>query len=335
MSIDDTSPALSVRNLSVRFTRASGVLRRIRTLTAVDDVSFDVAAGTTLGSVGESGCGQTTLARAIMRLVPATSGEVVVNGRDFLAFSGNAPRSARRHMQMVFQDPIASLNPRMTIERIVAEPLEVHEHLTRSERRGRVAEMLDRVGLPQDAIARYPHEFSGGQRQRVGIARALILRPSVVILDEPVSALDVSVQAEILKLLRELQKELHTAYVFIAHNLAVVRNLCDDVLVMFFGRIVESGPARAVLDSPQHPYTIALRAAAPQIGRRLLFQPQLTDAPLSPWNPPAGCVLHARCRFAQPRCSIDQPTLLVRAPQRPLVRSACHFAPVRDSAGTR
>lgn len=332
MHTTDAPTALAVRNLSVRFTSASGWLRRdVRTLTAVDDVSFSVAAGATLGIVGESGCGKTTLARAILRLIPATTGEVIVRGENFLALHGPALRRARRAIQMVFQDPVASLNPRLTIERIVGEPLEIHEGMSPAQRRTRVVEMLARVGLPADAVSRYPHEFSGGQRQRIGIARALILDPKVVILDEPVSALDVSVQAEILKLLRELQRSMNIAYVFIAHNLAVVRNLCDSVLVMYLGQVVEAGPAQTVLDAPRHPYTMALRAAAPEIGRCAPQTSELRDVIPSPWNPPAGCALHPRCKFAQARCTAERPPLIVRDPAETRVSVACHFTPIRES----
>lgn len=324
-----TPPALEVRRLSVHFSRGGGLLRRpTAVLRAVQDVSFSVPRGSIFGVVGESGCGKTTLARAVMRLIPAVEGTVHVEGTELTRLTGGVLRKARSAMQMVFQDPFASLNPRMTIEQIVREPLDIHKpRLTSRERKSDVAEILTRVGLGLEALGRRPHEFSGGQRQRIAIARALILRPKVVILDEPVSALDVSVQAQILNLLLELRETFQLSYLFIAHNLAVVRRFCDQVAVMYLGRIVETGPARAVLDSPLHPYTVALRSAAPDLevsADTAASCMKLIGETTSPWKLPAGCALHPRCRFASPRCREQTPELIARTSGGVVHSCACH-----------
>ena len=261
-----SAPLLSVRNLSTHFRVRSGwsggghEVRR-----AVDGVSFDLLPGRTLGLVGESGCGKTTLGRSILRLIPATAGEVLYEGRNILTLDRSATRQLRRKMQVVFQDPLGSLNPRMTIGSNVAEPLVVHRLGRRRERRTQAATMLERVGLSADAMQRYPHEFSGGQRQRICIARALITQPKLVILDEPTSALDVTIQARILTLLDELRRDLQLSYLFISHNLAVVQNFCDEVAVMRAGRIVEHGQTKQVFADPQHDYTRALLSAVPSL----------------------------------------------------------------------
>ena len=261
-----SAPLLSVRNLSTHFRVRSGwsggghEVRR-----AVDGVSFDLLPGRTLGLVGESGCGKTTLGRSILRLVPISAGEVLYQGRNVLSLDRSSMQQLRRKMQVVFQDPLGSLNPRMTIGSNVAEPLVVHRMGTRRERRTRVATMLERVGLSADAMQRYPHEFSGGQRQRICIARALITQPKLVILDEPTSALDVTIQARILTLLDELRRDLQLSYLFISHNLAVVRNFCDELAVMRAGRIVEHGQTKQVFADPQHDYTRALLSAVPSL----------------------------------------------------------------------
>ncbi|MCH8854479.1 MAG: ABC transporter ATP-binding protein [Planctomycetes bacterium] len=261
-----SAPLLSVRNLSTHFRIRRGLwgggheVRR-----AVDGVSFDLLPGRTLGLVGESGCGKTTLGRSILRLIPATAGEVLYEGRNILTLNRSATRQLRRKIQVVFQDPLGSLNPRMTIGSNVAEPLVVHRIGTRRQRRTQVATLLERVGLSADAVQRYPHEFSGGQRQRICIARALITQPKLVILDEPTSALDVTIQARILALLDELRRDLQLSYLFISHNLAVVRNFCDEVAVMRAGRIVEHGPTKQVFADPQHDYTRALLSAVPSL----------------------------------------------------------------------
>lgn len=260
-------PLLSVRNLRTWFPVTGGVFRRrVGEIKAVDDVSFDIEAGRTVGLVGESGSGKTTVGRTILKLTPATSGEVLYEGRDILPMSEGTFRPLRKDMQMIFQDPFGSLNPRMTIHAILAEPLEIHfPAMTKDERRERVAELLRLVGLPADAMGRYPHEFSGGQRQRIGIARALAVKPRFIVCDEPVSALDVSVQAQIVNLLKDLQEQLGIAYLFIAHDLAVVEHMSDHVLVMNRGRVVESAPAGEIYENPRHEYTRKLLAAVPRM----------------------------------------------------------------------
>ena len=260
-------PLVSVRNLRTWFPVLGGVFRR-RTgeIKAVDDVSFDVEAGKTVGLVGESGSGKTTVGRTLLKLTPATSGEVFYDGRDILPMGEGEFRPLRKDMQMIFQDPFGSLNPRMTIHAILSEPLEIHfPEMTKADRRERVAELLKLVGLPADAMGRYPHEFSGGQRQRIGIARALAVKPRFIVCDEPVSALDVSVQAQIVNLLQDLQEQLGMAYLFIAHDLAVVEHMSDHVIVMHRGKIVESAPADRIYADPQHDYTKKLLSAVPRI----------------------------------------------------------------------
>ncbi len=260
-------PLLSVRDLCTWFPVFGGVMRR-RTgeIKAVDGVSFDVEAGKTVGLVGESGSGKTTVGRTLLKLTPATSGEVLYGRRDLLAMKEGEFRPLRKDLQMIFQDPFGSLNPRMTVLAILAEPLEIHfPEMTRADRRERVAELLRLVGLPADAMGRYPHEFSGGQRQRIGIARALAVKPRFIVCDEPVSALDVSVQAQIVNLLQDLQEQLGVAYLFIAHDLAVVEHMSDHVIVMHHGKVVESAPAEEIYENPQHEYTRKLLAAVPRL----------------------------------------------------------------------
>jgi ABC-type oligopeptide transport system ATPase subunit len=258
---------VSVRNLSTWFPVFGGVFRR-RTgeIKAVDDVSFDIQPGQTVGLVGESGSGKTTVGRTLLKLTPSTSGEVLYKGRDILPMSEAEFRPLRKDLQMIFQDPFGSLNPRMTIGGILAEPLEIHfPQMTKDDRRERVSELLRLVGLPADSMGRYPHEFSGGQRQRIGIARALAVKPEFIVCDEPVSALDVSVQAQIVNLLQDLQEQLGVAYLFIAHDLAVVEHVSDHVVVMHRGKIVESAPAGAIYENPQHEYTKKLLSAVPKL----------------------------------------------------------------------
>lgn len=260
-------PLLSVRNLRTWFPVFGGVFRR-RTgeIKAVDDVSFDIEPGQTVGLVGESGSGKTTVGRTLLKLTPATSGQVLYEGRDILPLGESEFRPLRKDLQMIFQDPFGSLNPRMTVGAILAEPLEIHfPQMTKDERRERVAELLRLVGLPADSMGRYPHEFSGGQRQRIGIARALAVKPKFIVCDEPVSALDVSVQAQIVNLLQDLQEQLGIAYLFIAHDLAVVEHVSDHVIVMHHGKIVESAPADAIYADPQHEYTKKLLSAVPKL----------------------------------------------------------------------
>ncbi len=260
-------PLVEVRHLKTYFPVLGGILRRqIDEVKAVDDVSFSVEAGSTVGLVGESGSGKTTIGRSLLKLAPATAGEVLFEGTDVLPLSEGEFRPYRRQMQMIFQDPFGSLNPRMTIYQIIAEPLEIHfKAMTREDRRARVAALLEQTGLPSDFMNRYPHEFSGGQRQRIGIARALAVEPKFIVCDEPVSALDVSVQAAIVNLLQDLQEQLGLTYLFIAHDLAVVEHISDQVLVMYRGQIVEAASSEEIYENPQHAYTKQLLAAVPKL----------------------------------------------------------------------
>jgi peptide/nickel transport system ATP-binding protein len=292
---------LELRGLAVHYATARGTLR------AVDGVDLDLARGETVGLVGESGCGKSTLGKALLGLAPVTAGAVRFDGVD-LAPMGDRDRAPyRRRMQMIFQDPFGSLNPRHTIGAILDGPLAVHGLGDRAARRTRVAELIAQVGLPPDAALRYPHEFSGGQRQRIGIARALALRPELIVCDEPVSALDLSIQAQILNLLVDLKRDLGLAYLFISHDLGVVRYFADRVLVMYLGRIVESAPAAALWARPRHPYTRALIAAVPDPARRRQAAPLAGDLP-SPQDVPKGCRFHPRCPFATELCRTTEPT---------------------------
>ncbi len=314
MVVDPTpqrSPLVQVRDLRTYFpARPGGFKAGKHVLRAVDGVSFEISPGTTLGLVGESGCGKTTVGRTLLRLVEAIGGSVRFDGVDVLAARRGALRRLRRDMQIVFQDPFGSLNPRMTVERIVAEPLDVHGVGTVRQRRGRVAELLGRVGLRGEDARRYPHEFSGGQRQRIGIARAIALNPRFIVLDEPVSALDVSIQAQILNLLNDLRKELGLTYLFIAHNLAVVRHFSDRVAVMYLGKIIEVADAADLYARPRHPYTMALLSAVPEPdpARRRERSPVVGEPP-SPLSPPNGCAFHPRCPFATEECRRMTPPL--------------------------
>jgi oligopeptide transport system ATP-binding protein len=292
---------------------------------AVEDVSFEMEPGETLGLVGESGCGKSTLGRAVVRLLRPTSGAIRFNGRDLATMEGPALRSTRRELQMIFQDPYSSLDPRWTVEHIVGEGLAIHGlRRSRADRRDRVASLMRAVGLDPSLARRYPHEFSGGQRQRIGIARTLAVEPRLIVCDEPVSALDVSVQAQIINLLRDLQRETGIAYLFIAHDLAVVEHISRRVMVMYLGRIVEMAEARTLIRSPRHPYTQALISAVPTIengsGRKRIVLPG--DVP-SPIRPPGGCPFHPRCPIAVPRCATDRPALRECAPGHTV---ACHLA---------
>ena len=291
------TPLLEVRDLRTHFPIKKGVLSRtVGHVKAVDGVSFDVYPGKTLGLVGESGCGKTTVGRTLLRLIPATSGQVRYKGEDFFGYKGEALRRLRRQMQIVFQDPVSSLNPRMTVGNIIGEPIEGHGIARGAAKAERVASLLQRVGLDPSFGTRYPHEFSGGQRQRVGIARALALDPDFIVCDEPVSALDVSIQSQILNLLDDLQRERNIAYLFIAHNLAVVEHFSDDVAVMYLGRIVEKASSRELYANPKMPYTVALLSAVPEANprptkTRILLKGEVP----SPSNPPTGCPFHPRC----------------------------------------
>ncbi len=294
---DAQGPLLEVRDLRTHFPIRRGVFSHtVGYVKAVDGVSFDVQPGQTLGLVGESGCGKTTVGRTILRLIPATSGTVRFRGHDFFAYRGEELRKLRQRMQIVFQDPVSSLNPRMTVGNIVGEPIEVHGIAKGRQKDEMVAGLLRRVGLDPSFASRYPHEFSGGQRQRVGIARALALSPQFIVCDEPVSALDVSIQSQILNLLADLQRERNIAYLFIAHNLAVVKHFSDEVAVMYLGRIVEKAASRELYANPKHPYTVSLLSAVPEPDprprkKRIVLPGEVP----SPANPPSGCHFHPRC----------------------------------------
>lgn len=302
------TPMLEVDDLRKTFPVGGGLFRRPARLHAVAGVSLSLDHQRSLGLVGESGCGKSTLARCIMRLIEPDSGQIRITGRDFLKMRGSALSEARRELQIVFQDPYGSLNPRRTIGQTLAEPLRVHGLATDAELAQRVEAALAEVGLPTDAMQRYPHEFSGGQRQRVGIARALILNPGILVADEPVSALDVSVQAQILKLLEGLRERRGLSLLLVSHDLGVVRHVCDRVVVMYLGRVVEEGPVASIFDDPMHPYTRVLRAASPVPDPTARFRlPNIEGEIPSALNPPPGCAFHPRCPSAMPKCSIEQP----------------------------
>jgi oligopeptide/dipeptide ABC transporter ATP-binding protein len=307
-------PLLEVTDLHTHFPIRRGLLRRqVGAVRAVDGVSFAVAKGSTLGLVGESGCGKTTVGRSILRLVEPTSGTIRFAGRDVRDTHGADLRALRRRMQIVFQDPYGSLNPRLTVRAILEEGLVIHRRGSAAERLARMQTALDRTGMPATALDRYPHEFSGGQRQRIAIARALVLEPELVVLDEPISALDVSIQAQVLNLLVELREQFGLTYLFISHDLAAVEHIADEVAVMYLGRIVERAAAAQLVATPLHPYTIALFSAVPSVDparrRRRVVLPG--DVP-SPARPPAGCRFHPRCPLAEPACrEIDPPATRV------------------------
>ena len=320
------APVLEVEHLVKRFPLRAGLFGRgAGWLNAVDGVSFDVRPGETLGIVGESGCGKTTLGKTVMRLLRPDGGRIILHGRDITAASDAALRGSRRDLQMVFQDPFSSLNPRMACGRIVAEPLEIHGLASGREKEERVAEMFERVGLRPEQIERYPHQLSGGQRQRLGIARALALEPSVIVADEPVSALDVSVQAQVLNLLRTLQRGSRLAYLFISHDLAVVEHVAHRIAVMYLGKVVELAAKRALFSTPRHPYTEALLAAvpvpAPRTGIRRERAVLQGEVP-SPVNPPPGCAFHTRCPIAEAVCRREAPPLRKVDPGHHV---ACHL----------
>ncbi|WP_036829598.1 ABC transporter ATP-binding protein [Phycicoccus jejuensis] len=325
---------LSANNLVKHYPIKKGVLRRtVGHVKAVDGVSFDLHKGETLGIVGESGCGKSTLGRLLMRLEEPTAGTVQFEGQDWSGASARETRRLRRNIQIVFQDPYTSLNPRMTVGDIIGEPLEIHPDVVpKGGRRQRVQELLDLVGLNPEHINRYPHQFSGGQRQRIGIARGIALNPKVLICDEPVSALDVSVQAQVVNLMEKLQDELGLAYVFIAHDLSVVRHISDRVGVMYLGRMAELGEEDEVYSRPTHPYTQALLSAVPVPDPTLRGKREqivlVGDVP-SPANPPSGCRFHTRCWKAQDVCSQEEPQLEMRQDGAGGHLSACHFAEPR------
>ena len=326
----DGEPLLETRNLKMHFPIKAGVLRRtVGHVKAVDGVDLRVRKGETLGLVGESGCGKSTLARLILRLLEPTEGEVIFEGEDILSYNRKKMLQVRRNMQVIFQDPYASLNPRMTVGNIIAEPLKTHR--MESEKGGnkkRVQELLEIVGLNPEHYNRYPHEFSGGQRQRIGVARAIALNPKVIICDEPVSALDVSIQAQVINLLEDLQKEFELTYIFIAHDLSVVKHICDRIAVMYLGNIVETADRHELYTEPRHPYTNSLLSAIPvpdprkeRDRRRIVLK---GDVP-SPANPPSGCTFHTRCPRARDYCKQNVPPL---EPQGTNSHRASCFFPV-------
>ncbi len=332
-------PLLQLENLKVHFPIRDGIIRQrhIGDIQAVDGVSFELRRGETLGLVGESGCGKSTTGRAIIRLNPPTAGRIVFDGVDVTKVKGADLRRLRRRMQMIFQDPYASLDPRMTAGGIIAEPLDIHDVGKAGDRRERVRELLSTVGLNPDYASRYPHEFSGGQRQRIGVARALALQPDLIVADEPISALDVSIQAQIINLLERLQSEFGLTYLFIAHDLSVVRHISDRTAVMYLGRVVEVAGSRDLNLNPLHPYTVALLSAVPipdpvieSRRRRIILK---GDVP-SPVNPPSGCRFHTRCwlreKLGNPeRCVTEDPALRVLDTRHEV---ACHFAEMVDGS---
>jgi len=324
VSATATEPLIEVEHLTKHFTVKQGVFARGRGVVhAVEDVSLTVRRGETLGIVGESGCGKSTTARLMLRLLAPTAGTIRFEGRDITRLSQRQLRPLRRHMPMIFQDPYASLNPRKTVGQIIGEPFKIHH--ADGDVKARVRDLIARVGLNPEHYNRYPHEFSGGQRQRIGVARAIALHPKLIVCDEPVSALDVSVQAQILNLLRGLQREFSLTFVFISHDLSVIRQIADRVAVMYLGRIVEIGDAERIFEHPRHPYTAALLSAVPRAAsggrRRILLG---GDVP-SPIAPPPACVFHPRCpRFRRGRCDVDEPQLEPVAGEATR-HVACHY----------
>ena len=312
---------LDVRHMTKTFSGPGGT-----TVRAVSDVSFSVEAGEVLGVVGESGCGKTTMGHAILRLIEPDSGDVIFDGTDLTKASKAALKRSRRNLQVIFQDPFGSLNPRHKVGHIIGEPLIVHRIGTSVERKARVAELLDLVGLPLDSRDRYPHEFSGGQRQRIAIARALALNPKLIIADESVSALDVSIQSQILNLIAELREKLDLSIIFISHDLSVIRHVSHRIAVMYLGRIVEIGPAQQIIEAPQHPYTRALLAAVPIIGgNRSTELPIVMGEPPDPANPPSGCAFHSRCPHVMAVCKTGRPELKPGTGDLARNETACHL----------
>ncbi len=320
----EEAPLLEVVDLKKHFPLKKGLLSRVgRKVYAVDGVSFHIKQGETLGLVGESGCGKSTVGRTVLRLLDPTAGSIRLNGRDITGLSKTAMRPVRREMQIIFQDPYSSLNPRMSAGDIVEEMLRVHGIGTAAERRQRVAELFERVGLRKAQMNSFPHEFSGGQRQRIGIARALALNPKVIIGDEPVSALDVSIQAQVINLLMDLQAELNLSYLFIAHDLAVVEHISHRIAVMYLGKIVEYTDKKTLFTNPQHPYTEALLSAVPIPDPTIRRKKTILqgDVP-SPIQPPSGCHFHTRCPYAEERCKVEVPALKTYAPGHVV---SCHL----------
>ncbi|MGV9265114.1 ABC transporter ATP-binding protein [Kitasatospora sp. NPDC003701] len=334
-------PILEVKDLVKYYPLTQGIVlkKQVGAVKAVDGISFELRKGETLGIVGESGCGKSTLAKVLMNLERATSGQVLFKGEEITRLSGAGLKAVRRNIQMVFQDPYTSLNPRMTVGDIIGEPFEIHPEVApKGDRRKAVQDLLDVVGLNPEYINRYPHQFSGGQRQRIGIARGLALKPEVIICDEPVSALDVSVQAQVINLLEQLQSEFELSYMFIAHDLSIVRHISDRVGVMYLGKMVEIGTEDEIYSHPTHPYTQALLSAVPvpdPTGREQRERILLSGDLPSPANPPSGCRFRTRCWKAEERCSTEVPLLAIpTALSGPAAHeSACHFAEVRDVIG--
>lgn len=328
-TVASNEPALlEAKHVVKHFPIHGGLLSRVvGNVHAVDDVSFKVMPGQTLGLVGESGCGKSTLGRTLLKLIEPTSGEILFDGRDISGLSQKEMRPLRRDIQIIFQDPFASLNPRMSVGEILSEPFEIHGlYKNRKERTERVHELLTEVGLQPSAASRYPHEFSGGQRQRIGIARALALKPRLIIADEPVSALDVSIQSQILNLMMDLKEKYNLSYIFIAHDLAVIEHISDHVAVMYLGKIVEYASSRSLYENPSHPYTQALIASipVPEVNpnkEKIVLE---GDVP-SPINPPSGCRFHTRCPYAQDICKTKPPELSHFGSADPGHLSACHF----------
>lgn len=322
--MSNPEPIMQVQNLYKYYDAGRHLFARSKDqVKAVDDVSFQVDYGSTFGLVGESGCGKSTIARLLLRLITATDGKAIFEGRDLFSLPNSEMREIRRNIQMIFQDPYSSLNPRLQIRSIVAEPLETHHIGTPAEQREAVKNILHTVGLPEDSGTRYAHEFSGGQRQRIGIARALITNPKFIVCDEPISALDVSIQAQIINLLRDLQEQNQLTYLFITHDLRIVNFLCDHVAVMYLGKLVETGPVKDVFTHRTHPYTQALFSAIPIPDPKYQKNEIFLDGDVpSPINPPDGCRFHTRCAFVMPICSEKEPRLHEIAPGH---YCACHL----------
>ena len=332
-----TIPLLEVKNLQKHFPIEKGFIKKtVNHVKAVDGVSFTIHKGETFGLVGESGCGKTTTGRCIVRLIEPTSGEIVFyngdeEGTHIETLTGNEMLALRRNMQMIFQDPYASLNPRLTIKRIVSEPLVVNKSISNSEISDRVAALLRAVGIAPDVMDRYPHAFSGGQRQRIGIARALALNPKLIVCDEPVSSLDVSVQAQVLNLLKDLQRDMDLTYLFVAHDLSVIKHICDRVAVMYVGKLVEVADTKKLYAKPKHPYTEALLSAVPIPDPRARRERKVLEGEVAnPANPPSGCYFHPRCPYAQEICAQETPQLQDVGVGHQV---ACHFAHELDLVG--